>query len=153
MADGGGGQGSPIAPIACGELSLQGNLPLKGTRMAQFRMIVTDVDASVAFYATHLGFTLVDQYGPAMAIMFRDDLTIWLAGPLASASKPMPDGAQPLPGGWNRIVLTGDDLAATVLRLRGVGVAFRNEILAGPGGQQVLICDPSGNVIELFEPA
>ena len=121
--------------------------------MAQFRMIVTDVDASVSFYTTHLGFTLVEQYGPAMAILSRDDLTLWLAGPLASASKPMPDGAQPGPGGWNRIVLLVDDLAATVLRLRSAGVGFRNDILAGPGGQQILIADPSGNLVELFEPA
>jgi catechol 2,3-dioxygenase-like lactoylglutathione lyase family enzyme len=121
--------------------------------MGTFRMIVTDVDASVSFYTTHLGFSLVEQYGPAMAILSRDDMTIWLAGPKASANRPMPDGAQPSPGGWNRIVLTIDDLAATMLRLRGAGVTFRNEILAGPGGQQVLISDPSGNVIELFEPA
>lgn len=121
--------------------------------MAQFRMIVSDVDASVAFYGTHLGFTLVEQYGPAMAIMFRDDLTLWLAGPMASASKPMPDGAKPVPGGWNRFVLVVDDIEATVLRLRGAGVVFRNEILAGPGGQQALISDPSGNLIEVFEPA
>jgi catechol 2,3-dioxygenase-like lactoylglutathione lyase family enzyme len=121
--------------------------------MAAFRMIVTDVDASVSFYTTHLGFTLNEQYGPAMAILSRDDMTIWLAGPMASASKPMPDGAKPVPGGWNRIVLTVDDLAATVLRLRNAGATFRNEILAGPGGQQVLLADPSGNLIELFEPA
>ena len=121
--------------------------------MAQFRLIVTDVDASVAFYGTHLGFALVDQFGPAMAIMHRDDLTLWLAGPLASASKPMADGVRPGPGGWNRFVLLVDDLAATVLRLRSAGVGFRNEILAGPGGQQILVTDPSGNLIELFEPA
>ena len=121
--------------------------------MAAFRMIVTDVDASVTFYTAHLGFTLIEQYGPAMAILSRDDMTIWLAGPMASASKPMPDGAKPVPGGWNRIVLTVDDLGATVLRLRSAGAVFRNEILAGPGGQQVLLADPSGNLIELFEPA
>lgn len=121
--------------------------------MAAFRMIVTDVDASVSFYSTQLGFALIEQYGPAMAILSRDDMTLWLAGPMASASKPMPDGAKPLPGGWNRIVLTVDDLAATVLRLRGAGAVFRNEILAGPGGQQILLADPSGNLIELFEPA
>lgn len=121
--------------------------------MAAFRMIVTDVDASVSFYTTHLGFTLEEQYGPAMAILSRDDLTLWLAGPMASASRPMPDGAKPVPGGWNRIVLTVDDLGAAVLRLRTSGVTFRNDILAGPGGQQVLMSDPSGNLIELFEPA
>ena len=119
--------------------------------MATFRMIVTDVDTSVAYYTGLLGFTLLDQYGPAMAIVTRDDLTLWLAGPLASASKPMPDGAQPKPGGWNRIVLPVVDLAATVLRLRGAGAVFRNEVLAGPGGQQILLADPSGNLVELFE--
>ena len=119
--------------------------------MAVFRMIVTDVDASVGFYTTHLGFTLDQQYGPAMAILSQGDLTLWLAGPMASASKPMPDGTQPMPGGWNRIVLTVDDLAATVARLRGAGAQFRNDIVTGPGGQQILLSDPSGNLLELFQ--
>jgi catechol 2,3-dioxygenase-like lactoylglutathione lyase family enzyme len=121
--------------------------------MAEFRMIVSDVDAAVAFYTTHLGFELVDQFGPAMAITRRDDLTLWLAGPAASASRPMPDGAVPSPGGWNRFVLITDDLAAMVARLRTAGVTFRNDIVKGPGGQQILVCDPSGNVVELFQPA
>ncbi|MGL5011709.1 MAG: VOC family protein [Paracoccaceae bacterium] len=121
--------------------------------MAEFRMIVADVDAAVAFYTTHLGFALVEQYGPAMAIARRDDLTLWLAGPMASASKPMPDGAKPVPGGWNRFVLQVPDLAAEVARLRGAGVSFRNDIVKGPGGQQILVSDPSGNVVELFQPA
>jgi catechol 2,3-dioxygenase-like lactoylglutathione lyase family enzyme len=121
--------------------------------MAEFRLIVANVDAAVAFYTRHLGFELVNQYGPAMAIAHRDDLTIWLAGPTASASKPMPDGATPTPGGWNRFVLLTDDLPAMVARLRSAGVPFRNDIVKGPGGQQILVCDPSGNLIELFQPA
>lgn len=121
--------------------------------MAQFRTIVHDVDASVAFYTTHLGFALIDQYGPAMAILELGDLTLWLAGPKASASRPMPDGAQPGPGGWNRMVLLVDDLAAKVADLRAAGAGFRCDIITGPGGAQILLNDPSGNVIELFQPA
>ena len=119
--------------------------------MATFRMIVKDVPTSVDFYSRHLGFKVLEQYGPAMAILQRDDMTIWLAGPPASASRPMPDGAQPVPGGWNRIVVPVDDIAATVAQLRASGATFRNEIVSGPGGQQILLSDPSGNVVELFE--
>ena len=121
--------------------------------MAQFRYIVSDVDASVAFYRDLLGFTLRQQFGPAMAILTLDDLDLWLAGPPASASQPMPDGAKPEPGGWNRIVLTVTDIEQRVEELTAAGVEFRNEILTGPGGKQILCSDPSGNAIELFEPA
>ena len=121
--------------------------------MAQMRYIVDDVDNAVNFYTTHLGFELERQYGSAMAIITRDDLELWLAGPKASASKPMPDGAQPAPGGWARFVLAVDDLETTVKQLRANGVALRNEITEGPGGKQVLCADPAGNVIELFQPA
>ncbi len=121
--------------------------------MAQFRYIVDDVDASIAFYTAHLGFVLVEQYGPAMAILRKEDLDLWLAGPPASASQPMPDGAQPGPGGWNRAVVILSDLEAVVEAMRAEGVNFRNEIVAGPGGQQILCNDPSGNPIELFQPA
>jgi catechol 2,3-dioxygenase-like lactoylglutathione lyase family enzyme len=121
--------------------------------MAEFRYIVDDVDASVAFYREQLGFVLEEQYGPAMAIMRKDDLTLWLAGPKASASKPMPDGAQPVPGGWGRIVLRVGDLAAMVAAMKAQGAEFRNHIVKGPGGSQILVLDPSGNVIELFQPA
>jgi catechol 2,3-dioxygenase-like lactoylglutathione lyase family enzyme len=93
------------------------------------------------------------QFGPTMAIVERDDLTLWLAGPNASASRPMPDGRRPEPGGWNRLVLTVDDLSTTVDELRAAGVPFRNDIVTGPGGQQILCEDPSGNVVELFQPA
>ena len=120
--------------------------------MATVRYLVDDVERAVAFYTQSLGFTLRRQFGPAMAIMSRDDLTLWLAGPAASAARPMPDGGKPLPGGWNRIVVEVEDLAATVAELRGRGVTFRNDIVDGPGGRQILCEDPAGNVIELFEP-
>lgn len=121
--------------------------------MARFCYIVDDVDAAVAFYADQLGFTLVEQYGPAMAVLRKDGLDLWVAGPPASASKPMPDGAQPAPGGWARIVVMVDDLTVVVDRMRNAGVVFRNDVVAGPGGQQILCADPSGNVVELFQPA
>jgi catechol 2,3-dioxygenase-like lactoylglutathione lyase family enzyme len=114
--------------------------------------MVSDVDAAVAFYTTLLDFELIEQYGPAMAIVRRDGLTLWLAGPQSSAARPMPDGRQPEPGGWNRFVIEVDDLAKTSERLRAAGVPLRNEIVTGPGGKQVLIEDPSGNPIELFQP-
>jgi catechol 2,3-dioxygenase-like lactoylglutathione lyase family enzyme len=120
--------------------------------MASVRYLVHDVDQAVAFY-TGLGFALRQQFGPAMAIMARDGLTLWLAGPRASASKPMPDGRLPEPGGWNRFVLPVSDLVATVTTLRAQGVRFRNDIVEGPGGRQILCEDPSGNVVELFEAA
>ena len=121
--------------------------------MAQMRYIVDDVEKAVAFYTGPLGFRLVQQFGPAMAIVERADLTLWLAGPAASASRAMPDGKKPTPGGWNRIVLSYDNLAAEVTRFRALGLTFRNDIVVGPGGKQILIDDPSGNPIELFEPA
>jgi catechol 2,3-dioxygenase-like lactoylglutathione lyase family enzyme len=120
--------------------------------MAVMRYIVADVDAAVGFYG-QLGFEVEQQFGPAIAMVRRDDLTLWLAGPTASASRPMPDGRQPEPGGWNRVVLTVDDLSSTVDELRAAGVPFRNDIVTGPGGQQILCEDPSGNVVELFQPA
>lgn len=119
--------------------------------MAVVRYLVDDLDASVAFYRDHLGFTLEQQYGPAMAILRREDLTLWVAGPAASASRPMPDGRQPQPGGWNRLVLEVDDLDAVVARLRDAGVPMRNDVLTGPGGRQILCDDPAGNPVELFE--
>jgi catechol 2,3-dioxygenase-like lactoylglutathione lyase family enzyme len=120
--------------------------------MAVMRYIVADVDAAVGFYG-QLGFEVEQQFGPAIAMVRRDDLTLWLAGPTASASRPMPDGRQPEPGGWNRVVLTVEDLSSTVDELRAAGVPFRNDIVTGPGGQQILCEDPSGNVVELFQPA
>jgi catechol 2,3-dioxygenase-like lactoylglutathione lyase family enzyme len=116
------------------------------------RYMVNDVDAAVDFYVDLLGFTLQEQFGPAMAIVERDGPVLWLAGPPSSAARPMPDGAQPVPGGWNRIVLEVVDLDRMVVSLRGAGVRFRNDPISGPGGKQVLIEDPSGNPIELFQP-
>ena len=121
--------------------------------MTAVRYLVRDVDQAVAFYTKHLGFTLVQQFGPNMAIVTRDDLTLWLAGPGASAARPMPDGRKPEPGGWNRFVLEVEDLGALAAKLKQQGVAFRNDIVTGPGGLQILCEDPSGNVIELFQPA
>ncbi|WP_341368784.1 VOC family protein [Yoonia sp. BS5-3] len=121
--------------------------------MAQFRYLVSDVDEAVGFYRDKLGLQLVEQYGPAMAILRTGDLDLWVAGPMASASKPMPDGTKPSPGGWNRCVLTVTNLVEKVATLQGENVHFRNEIVEGPGGKQILCEDPSGNVIELFEPS
>src|SRR5687767_10436649 len=121
--------------------------------MASVRYFVTDVQQAVDFYSTHLEFTVRQQFGPNMAILTRDDLTLWLAGPNASASRPMPDGRTPAPGGWNRFVLEVKDLAAAVSKLKAAGVRFRNDIVSGPGGQQILVDDPFGNVVELFQPA
>jgi len=120
--------------------------------MATVRYLVSDVELAIAFYTQHLGFVLRQQFGPAMAILKRDDLTFWLAGPMASAARPMPDGRTPQPGGWNRIVIEVQDLPALAGRMREAGVPFRNDIVDGPGGRQILCEDPSGNLVELFEP-
>jgi catechol 2,3-dioxygenase-like lactoylglutathione lyase family enzyme len=119
--------------------------------MATVRYIVDDVDAAIEFYVAKLGFTLAQQMGPAFAKVERGDLSLWLAGPQSSAARPMPDGRQPIAGGWNRLVLEVDDIAEVSGRLREAGVRFRNEIVSGPGGRQVLLEDPAGNPIELFE--
>jgi catechol 2,3-dioxygenase-like lactoylglutathione lyase family enzyme len=121
--------------------------------MATMRYLVHDVGASVSFYVGNLGFEVVQDYAPAMAIVRRDDLTLWLAGPTASAARPMPDGRRPEPGGWNRVVIEVDDLDDRITALGSTGVVFRNEVVEGPGGRQILAEDPSGNVIELFEAA
>jgi catechol 2,3-dioxygenase-like lactoylglutathione lyase family enzyme len=121
--------------------------------MATVRYFVADVDRAVAFYSKQLDFIVQQQFRPNMAIMRQGDLTLWLAGPNASASRPMPDGRKPEPGGWNRFVLEVADLAATVAKLKSAGVRFRNDIVSGPGGQQILAEDPFGNVVELFQPA
>jgi catechol 2,3-dioxygenase-like lactoylglutathione lyase family enzyme len=121
--------------------------------MATVRYLVADVGESVTFYVDLLGFEVLERFGPAIAIVRRGDLDLWLAGPVSSAARPMPDGRKPGPGGWGRFVLTVDDLDAEVARLRGRGASFRNDVVTGPGGRQILLEDPSGNVVELFEPA
>ena len=116
------------------------------------RYIVDDVDAAVAFYTAHLGFTLMSKTLPAFADVVRGDLRLLLSGPESSAGRPMPDGRRPVPGGWNRIHLVVDDLAAEVARLRSAGIRFRSDIVTGPGGSQIVLDDPSGNPVELFVP-
>jgi catechol 2,3-dioxygenase-like lactoylglutathione lyase family enzyme len=117
------------------------------------RYIVDDVDAAVAWYTSHLGFKLLSSTPPAFADVVRGPLRLLLSGPTSSAGRPMTDGTRPAPGGWNRIHLIVDDLAAVVARLKAAGVRFRNEMVTGPGGSQILLVDPSGNLVELFQPA
>jgi catechol 2,3-dioxygenase-like lactoylglutathione lyase family enzyme len=116
------------------------------------RYMVEDIDAAVAFYTTHLGFTLNSSAAPAFADMTRGDLRLLLSGATSSAGRPMPDGRRPASGGWNRFQIIVDDIASEVARLRDAGVTFRNDIVKGPGGSQILVEDPSGNVVELFQP-
>jgi catechol 2,3-dioxygenase-like lactoylglutathione lyase family enzyme len=121
--------------------------------MVNVRYMVDDVQASIDFYTKHLGFELHTSAAPAFADVTRGNLRLLLSGPASSAGRPMPDGVKPGPGGWNRIHLIVDDINAEVARLRGEGLDFRNDIVTGPGGSQILLEDPSGNVIELFQPA
>ena len=121
--------------------------------LANVRYMVDDVQTAVDFYTTHLGFTLRSSAAPAFADVTRGNLRLLLSGPTSSAGRPMPDGRRPSPGGWNRIELVVDDLAAEVERLRAAGLTFRNKIVTGPGGSQILLDDPAGNPIELFQPA
>jgi catechol 2,3-dioxygenase-like lactoylglutathione lyase family enzyme len=121
--------------------------------MVSVRYMVDDVEAAVAFYRTFLGFEMLTSFAPAFADVARGNLRLLLSGPNSSAGRPMPNGVKPAPGGWNRIHLIVDDIEAEVARLKQAGAPFRNEILSGPGGKQVLLQDPSGNVVELFEPA
>ena len=121
--------------------------------MVNVRYMVDDVQASIDFYTKHLGFELHTSAAPAFADVTRGNLRLLLSGPASSAGRPMPDGVKPGPGGWNRIHLIVDDINAEVAGLRGEGLDFRNDIVTGPGGSQILLEDPSGNVIELFQPA
>jgi catechol 2,3-dioxygenase-like lactoylglutathione lyase family enzyme len=116
------------------------------------RYMVDDVEEAIAFYTTHLGFEVLSNQAPAFADVLRGNLRLLLSGPSSSAGRPMPDGRQPEPGGWNRIHFIVDDLASEVERLRAAGLSFRNDIVKGPGGAQILLDDPSGNPIELFQP-
>ncbi len=119
----------------------------------KIRYLVDDVDKAVEFYTSNLDFRLEKQFGPAIAILEQDDVELQVSGPKASASMPMPDGTKPSPGGWNRFQMSVDDLESFVSKLKEKGIQFKNEIIEGPGGKQILCIDPSGNVIELFQPA
>jgi catechol 2,3-dioxygenase-like lactoylglutathione lyase family enzyme len=117
------------------------------------RYMVDDVDTAISFYTRYFGFTTLSNQAPAFADVVRGNLRLLLSGPRSSAGRPMPDGRQPGPGGWNRIHFIVDDIDAEVERLRSAGLSFRNDIVSGPGGKQILLDDPSGNPIELFQPA
>ena len=117
------------------------------------RYMIDDVAAAIEFYTTHLGFTVESNASPAFAAITRGPLRLLLSGKTSSGARPMPDGRQPVPGGWNRIQLPVTDLANEVARLRATGLRFRNDIVTGVGGAQILLDDPSGNPIELFQPA
>jgi catechol 2,3-dioxygenase-like lactoylglutathione lyase family enzyme len=120
--------------------------------MATVRYLVNDVDAALPFYRA-LGFKLADRWGPPFAIVKRKGIALWLSGPGTSARKPLKSGDMPVPGGWNRIVIEVKDLDATLVALQAQDAKFRSQPIKGPGGRQILINDPSGNPIELFEPA
>jgi catechol 2,3-dioxygenase-like lactoylglutathione lyase family enzyme len=117
------------------------------------RYMVDDVDKAIEFYTKQLGFDVLSNAAPAFADVSRGNLRLLLSGPASSAGRPMPDGTKPGPGGWNRIHFIVDDIDAEVARLRKTGATFRNDVVTGPGGSQILLEDPSGNVVELFQPA
>ena len=117
------------------------------------RYMVDDVDQALDFYTENFGFEPGHNASPAFAEVSKGNLRLLLAGPKSSAGRPMPDGRQPEPGGWNRIHFVVDDIEAEVERLRAAGLTFRNNIVSGPGGRQILVDDPSGNPIEIFQPA
>lgn len=126
--------------------------PHTRTTSAVVRYQITDVERAIAFYTGHLGFELEHQAGRAFALISRGDLHLLLGGPGSSGSRKLPDGREQVPGGWNRIVLFVEDLAAEITRLRAAGVVFRNEVESGPGGSQIQLEDPDGNPIELHQP-
>jgi len=126
---------------------------MRSDETVNVRYMVDDVDDSIAFYTKMLDFQLLTSAAPAFADVKRGNLRLLLAGPTSSAGRPMSDGTKPRPGGWNRIHFIVDDLDAEVARLRATGAAFRNDIVEGPGGKQILLQDPSGNIVELFQPA
>ncbi|MEN9646150.1 MAG: hypothetical protein RL238_2819 [Actinomycetota bacterium] len=121
--------------------------------LVSVRYIVDDVAASLAFYTEHFGFTELNNFAPAFADVRRGNLRVLLSGPTSSAGRALPDGRQPVAGGWNRLHFVVDDIHADVARLRAAGVTFRSEVVSGPGGSQIVLDDPSGNPIELFQPA
>ena len=121
--------------------------------LVNVRYMVDDVEGAVDFYTEHFDFELRFSAAPAFADVVRGNLRLLLSGPKSSAGRPMPDGRTPEPGGWNRIHFIVDDIEADVERLRSAGLTFRNDIISGPGGRQILLEDPAGNPIELFQPA
>ncbi|MFJ7213563.1 VOC family protein [Amycolatopsis sp. NPDC098790] len=123
------------------------------TELVSVRYLVDDVEAAIDFYTAKLGFTVRMSAAPAFADVTRGNLRLLLSGPASSAGRPMPDGTKPGPGGWNRIHLIVDDIDAEVARLREAGVKFRSDVVAGPGGRQIVFDDPSGNPVEVFQPA
>ena len=126
---------------------------MPATSTVGVRYMIDDVPAAIAFYTTHLGFTIEQDASPAFAAVTRNGVRLLLSGPTSSGRRPMPDGTRPVPGGWNRLHLQVADLAGEVQRLRAADLRFRNDIISGPGGSQILLEDPSGNVVELFQPA
>jgi catechol 2,3-dioxygenase-like lactoylglutathione lyase family enzyme len=122
-------------------------------QLVSMRYLVDDVEASIRFYTTHFGFRVLSQALPAFADVQRGNLRLLLSGPASSAGRAMADGEKPHAGGWNRIHLITDDINGEIERLKGEGVRFRNDVVTGPGGSQVLVIDPSGNLVELFQPA
>ena len=125
----------------------------EANQLVSVRYMVDDVQAAIDFYTQHLGFEVRMSAAPAFADVTRGNLRLLLSGPTSSAGRPMPDGAKPGPGGWNRIHLVVDDLDAELAPLRQAGLSFRNDVVNGPGGSQILLEDPSGNVVELFQAA
>jgi catechol 2,3-dioxygenase-like lactoylglutathione lyase family enzyme len=126
---------------------------MDSAEIVNVRYMVDDVEEAVAFYTKLLGFELLSNAAPAFADVRRGNLRLLLAGPLSSAGRPMADGAKPGPGGWNRIHFIVDDIEREVAGLRSDGARFRNDVVEGPGGKQILLQDPSGNLVELFQPA
>ena len=126
---------------------------MRNDEIVNVRYMVDDVDEAIAFYTKFLDFELLTNAAPAFADVKRGNLRLLLAGPTSSAGRPMADGAKPGPGGWNRIHFIVDDLGGEVARLRDAGARFRNDTVEGPGGKQILLQDPAGNVVELFQPA
>ena len=128
-------------------------MPVPDEHTVSVRYLVDDVQASIDWYTSVLGFSVLHAFPPAFADVGRGNLRLLLSGPQSSAGRPMADGTKPGPGGWNRIHLIVDDVDAEIERARAAGATFRNDAIEGPGGKQVLLVDPSGNVVELFQPA
>ena len=128
-------------------------MPVAPPTTVNVRYMIDDVGAAIAWYTKHLSFAVLSNAAPAFADVTLGSLRLLLSGPTSSAGRPMPDGARPEAGGWNRVHLIVDDLSSEVARLRAAGAQFRNDIVTGPGGSQILLKDPSGNLVELFQPA